>query len=106
MPAELFDRASAPAPKAPARTAPAPDRAFAAVPRLKALHAALIRAAREARRPRWGEPPLFFFHPARQAELEAARLPPPNRFAEATAAVAAEMPELLASVEVRRIARA
>lgn len=94
--------ARAPAPP-PIRT---PDRGFAARPRLTALRAALIRAAKERRRPRWGEPAVFFFDPARQAELEAARPRIPNRFAELTAAINAELPDLLECAEVRRVARA
>lgn len=83
-----------------------PDAAFAALPRLAALRDALA-AARPAAPRRWGEPPVFFFDPARQAELEAARcVPAPDPLAELAASIAAELPALFASVEVRRAARA
>lgn len=99
MTANLIDH-----PRAP-RTGTAPDAAFAARPRLLQLRDALARAAK-ALRPRWGEPHLFFFDAKRQAELESARPAPPDRFAELTSRIADEMPELLTSVEVRRVGRA
>lgn len=83
----------------------APDPAFAARARLARLRDALTRAAL-ARPSRWNEPAVFFFDPRRQAELEAARTERPQPFADLTALVAAELPELVASVEVRRVARA
>jgi hypothetical protein len=103
MPADLFRRfGAAPAPAA----APAvPEAAFAARARLLKLRDALTRAAKNLR-PRWGEPTVFFFDKKRQAELEAARPAPPDRFAEITTHITSEMPALLSSVEVRRIARA
>jgi hypothetical protein len=64
-------------------------------------------AAARPRRPWWGEPPVFFFDRARQAEFEAAR--PAAAPAEAhplETRIAAELPELFRSVEVRRVARA
>jgi len=88
----------------------APDPAFAALPRLARLRDALAAAVRNnpPSRGRWGEPPVFFFDPARQAQLEADRRPAagPDRFADLAAAIDAELPELFASVEVRRAARA
>jgi hypothetical protein len=101
MPADLLDHPGAP----PAAARPAPDAAFAARPRLLKLRDALGRAA-TGLRPRWGEPPVFFFDPRRQAELEAARPAAPDRFAELASLIGKEMPALLASVEVRRAARA
>jgi hypothetical protein len=89
------------------RTA-APDPAFAAIPRLARLRDALTAVqARPPRSARWGEPPVFFFDPARQVQLDAARRPlaGPDRFAGLSASIAAELPELFASVEVRRAAR-
>jgi hypothetical protein len=84
-----------------------PDPAFAARPGLVRLRDALRAAAprRPARRA-WKEPPVFFFDPARQAELDAARgpLPPADRHP-LDARVAAALPALVASVEVRRVAR-
>ncbi|VTR91060.1 Uncharacterized protein OS=Ktedonobacter racemifer DSM 44963 GN=Krac_0815 PE=4 SV=1 [Gemmata massiliana] len=82
------------------------DPAFAARPRLLVLREALIRAAKQLRPARWNEPAVFFFDAKRQAELEAVRSAEPDRFAELTALIAAELPALLAHVEVRRLARA
>ena len=56
---------------------------------------------------RWKEPPVFFFNERRQAEYEAVRESAPgDPFAEVAASIAGELPELFASVEVRRVARA
>ena len=90
--------------------APAPpaglDPAFAARPRLARLRDALA-APRPTRRTRWGEPAVFFFDRRRQAELEAARPPaPPPAPDPLGALIAAELPALFRSVEVRRVARA
>jgi hypothetical protein len=104
MPANLFGRrAAGPHPFEPPVT---PDPAFAARPRLVHLRGALRRAARRLRPSRWNEPAVFFFDTRRQAELEAARPAPPDPFAGLSELVASEMPGLLASVEVRRVARA
>lgn len=83
---------------------PAPDPAFAARPRLLRLRDAL--AGYRPSRNRWGEPAVFFFDPARQAELDAARPHTPERPCAVTELVAAELPALVESVEVRRTARA
>jgi hypothetical protein len=83
-----------------------PDSAFAARPRLVRLFGSLTRALAAAQRGRWNEPPAFFFNPARQAELETARAAPPGQADEHTALITAELPFLLASVELRRVARA
>lgn len=91
----------------PLRAAAAePDPAFAARPGLVRLRDALRAAAAPAPRRTWKEPPVFFFDPARQAELDAARgaLPAAPRHP-LDARVAAELPALVASVEVRRVAR-
>jgi len=85
----------------------APDPAFAARPGLVRLRDALRAAApaRPARRT-WKEPPVFFFDPARQAELDAARGPLPAAPRHPLDAhVAAELPALVESVDVRRVAR-
>src|SRR5262245_17620323 len=87
-----------------------PEPAFAALSRLARLRDLLNAAVQTPprRTSRWGEPPVFFFDSARQAELEAARRPPdePDPLAELSTSIAAELPELFASVEVRRAARA
>lgn len=88
---------------------PLPEPAFAARPRLAALRDELARAVRPryTRRPPWNEPPLFFFDPTRQAELEATRGSPPAVRPDPLAErIAAELSSLFASVEVRRVARA
>ncbi|MBA4066048.1 MAG: hypothetical protein C0501_20480 [Isosphaera sp.] len=90
---------------APTRPTPTPDAGYAAVPRLTRLAADLASAARRPR-PRWKEPPVFFFDPRRQAALKAARPPAADPHAELAGRVAAEMPMLCASVEVRHVARA
>ena len=81
----------------------APDPGFAARPRLAALRDALRAAAVPQPGPR--DAPVFFFDRARQAELRAARSAPsePHPLA---ARIAAELPPLFASAEVRRAARA
>jgi hypothetical protein len=91
-------------------TAPArqPDPAFAAIPRLTHLRDVLAERRPVAKPSRWREPPVFFFDPARQAECETARSTPDRSPAAGRLArlVAAELPALFASVEVRRAARA
>jgi hypothetical protein len=93
--------ADRPPPTSPARE---PDPAFAAIPRLTRLRDALAALRPVARPSRWREPPLFFFDPDRQAELAAARSQP--EALPTNDGVAAELPALLASVDVRRAARA
>lgn len=89
-------------------SAPNCDSAFAARPRLLFLRHALAAEARKtARRAKAGVPPLFFFDPARQAEFEAAR--GTGRASEADPVemlIAETLPELFASLETRRVARA
>ncbi len=92
----------------PAGSPAEPDAAFAARPGLVRLRDDL-RAAPHSRAPRpaWKEPPLFFFDPTRQAELDAARAPNPSAERHPLdARIAAELPALVASAEVRRVARA
>ena len=104
MTADLLPRRTAENVRA-ARPFRAPDPAFAAIPRLKRLAAALTADA-AVKPSRWREPPVFFFDPARQAELEAARgirTPTTNSLA---LMIADELPGLFASVDVRRVARA
>lgn len=83
----------------------APDPGFAARARLARLRDTLAGAA-SARPSRWNEPAVFFFDPRRQAELDAARPECPHPLANLTALIASERPALIASVEVRRVARA
>ncbi|MBX9627297.1 MAG: hypothetical protein K2X82_26075 [Gemmataceae bacterium] len=84
---------------------PGPDPAFAARPRLARLGDALRAAV--VPRPRTADAPVFFFDPARQAELLAARPPaPPPDPHPVAALIAAELSALFASAEVRRVARA
>lgn len=80
-----------------------PDAAFDALPRLAALRDALL-AAEPAKRSRWGEPAVFFFDPARQAALAAAR-PPAASTDPHGGRVAEELPALFGSIEIRRAAR-
>jgi len=108
MSARLLDRAApAPVVRPSSRPASVPEPAYDARPRLTELRDALA-AMVSARTPgRWKEPPLFFFDHQRQAELEAARPPSSAEpFAEVSNRIAAELPALCASVEVRRVARA
>lgn len=108
MPVRLLDRA-APVVRTenPGRPRPSPDPGYDALPRLTQLRAALL-ATELPGRSRWNEPPVFFFDRRRQADFELARPPrtPCDPFAELGARIAAELPALCDSVEVRRVARA
>lgn len=84
----------------------APDPAFAARARLARLRDVLVRAVKARARARWNEPAVFFFDPKRQAELATARSAPYDPLAEVAPLIAAELPELVAAIEVRRVARA
>jgi hypothetical protein len=88
--------------------APSRDPAFAARPRLKFLRHSLAAEARKAlRRAKPGVPPLFFFDPARQAEFEAARdIGTARRPDPVEALIGETLPQLFASIEARRVARA
>ena len=108
MTTRLLDRTStspAAAPP-PARIASTPDRGYDATASLTRLRDQMV-ATLGARRPtRWKEPPVFFFDRRRQAEFEAAqRTSAADPYADLAAAIAAELPDLFASVEVRRVAR-
>ncbi|AWM36800.1 hypothetical protein GobsT_53410 [Gemmata obscuriglobus] len=102
MPAELIDRLGS---LQPVITPVATEPAFAARARLVCLRDALARTASQLTPARWNEPAVFFFDPQRQAELELARGPAPDRFGALTAHICAELTELIESVEVRRVAR-
>lgn len=81
-----------------------PDSAFAAIARLNRLRESLA-SIRPADKPsRWREPPVFFFDPVRQAAFGESR-PQPDRLS-LNDALAAELPVLSSSVDVRRAARA
>ena len=99
-----FDRRTG-APTVPGAPA-APDSAFAARSRLARLRDALTRAAKTLRPARWNEPAVFFFDRKRQAELDAVRPVLPGPFPELTSLIGAELPAIVAAVDVRRVARA
>jgi hypothetical protein len=103
----LLDRASTPAASPPAQTLDRPDRALDALRLLTELRDQLRDALAARRTGLWKVPSVFFFDRRRQAELELAQpraLAEP--FADLAASIAATLPELFASVEVRRVARA
>lgn len=109
MTARLLDRATiAPIAQPSPRPVAVPDSGYDALRRLAGLRDELAAARPAHKRNRWKEPAVFFFDPRRQAELEMARPAPvaTDPFAELTNHIAAELPVLLASVEVRRVARA
>jgi hypothetical protein len=101
-----LSRLTAAAPDRAAHPVPIPDPAFAALPRLARLRDALAAARPVARPSRWREAPLFFFDPDRQDEYESAREVVQAKPGPLAEMIAAELPSLLASVEVRRAARA
>ncbi|HEY2910816.1 MAG TPA: hypothetical protein VGI99_11255, partial [Gemmataceae bacterium] len=102
MLAELF-RTEAKARVEPIR--PQPEAAYAARQRLRALRDDLLAAI--PRRPRrGGEPPVFFFDPDRQAELEAAQNTDREAVDPFAERIEAEIAALCESVEVRQMARA
>src|SRR6185312_5387389 len=84
---------------------PNPEVAYAARRRLLALRDDLLAAI--PRRPRrGGEPPVFFFDRARQADLEAARNPDREAVDPFAKRIEVEIAALCESVEVRQMARA
>jgi len=102
MPAELFRTRAKPRLE-PIR--PQPEAAYAARRRLLALRDDLL-VARPKRPRRGGEPPVFFFDPARQAEFEAARDSQNEAVDPFAERIDAEIAALCESVEVRQMARA
>lgn len=109
MTTRLLDRTSTSqsAAPTPARITSAPDRGYYAVASLTRLRDQLVATLASRRPARWKEPPVFYFDRRRQAELEAARRAPvADPLDDLAAAIAAELPDLLASIEVRRVARA
>jgi hypothetical protein len=114
MATRLLDRAAAPPDSLAEQTLPhthpptaTPDAGYDALPRLTRL-AADLAAVRGKAKPRWKEPPLFFFDKRRQAALELARPEKrtPDPLADLAYRVAAELPGLCESIEVRQVARA
>jgi hypothetical protein len=109
MPAQFLEqpptRIALPPP--PSRRAdPLPDLGFAARERLTRLESELA-AVLPRPRSRWKEPALFFFDRRREAQREANRpVQPVDPLAAISARIAAELPSLRESVEVRRVARA
>lgn len=109
MSVRLLDRAteSPPFSSPSARPASLPDPGYEALFHLTHLQGRLAAAVAECAQPRWKEPPVFFFDPRRQAQFEIARASAPAKSpSELASAIEAELPALLASVEVRRAARA
>jgi hypothetical protein len=95
----------APVTSPPPADPPRPDPGYDALARLTQLRDSLLAVPRD-RRSRWAEPPPFFFDRHRQADLESTRpIKPADPLAEVSARIAAELPALCASVEVRRVAR-
>lgn len=84
---------------------PQPDPGFEALPRLTRLRDTLTAAPVACRSP-WNEPPLFFFDRKRQEQLATTRSAKVDPLGEIAEQIAAELPGLYASVEVRRVARA
>lgn len=110
----LFDRAASP-PRLPAEPNPfpppraKPDPGYDALSRFTRLAADLTAAAKQKPgRSRWREGRLFFFDRRRQTELEAVRpvASPAEPFPELAERVAAELPALFESTELRHVARA
>ncbi len=109
MTVRLLDRSTTtPIAQPTDRPAAIPDPGYDALRRLAGLRDELAAARPVRTRNRWKEPAVFFFDPRRQAELETARSTPVavDPFAELSNHIAAELPMLLASVEVRRVGRA
>jgi hypothetical protein len=112
MPVKLLER-PAPAGSSPELT-PAnftqakPDPGYDARPRLMRLAADIAIAAKPQPRSRWKEPTVFFFDTRRQAEYEAANptTPQADPCAELSHRISAELQLLVASVELRQVARA
>jgi hypothetical protein len=108
MPTRLHDRAiAAPTVQPTARAARAPDPGYEALASLGRLRDQLNEALNARPISRWKEPSLFFFGRRRQTDLVAARtVPAVDRFAGPSAAIMTALPQLFASIEARRVARA
>jgi hypothetical protein len=109
MSVRLLDRAISPVTIAPtpARSKGAPDEGYDAIPHLSRLRDRLVAAVAERQSRPWNEPTLFFFDTRRQADYaEARQTPPTDPCADISTAIASELPTLIASIDVRRVARA
>jgi hypothetical protein len=88
---------------------PAPssrEAAYEAPARLRTLRDDLNAERIAPRRSRWNEPTVFFFHPDRQAELEASRTVEAEQPHPLADRIACAVQSLCESVEVRQAARA
>ncbi len=107
MATRLLDRAVAPVASPPQQNVVVPDRAHDAVGPLVQLRDRLLDVIAARAASRWKEPPVFFFDRRRQAALELAR---PRAMSatrpEIEISIDALLPELYASIEIRRVARA
>lgn len=109
MSVRLIDCPTAPVASAstPARRKGAPAENYDAIPHLTRLRDRLATTLAASLSSQWKEPPIFFLDQRRQAELaEARQTGPINPFDEISATIAAELPTLIASIDVRRVARA
>jgi hypothetical protein len=108
MSTRLRDRAiAAPTVQSPARPARVPDTGYQALASLARLRDQLNEAFDARPMSPWKEPSFFFFDRRRQADLISARTNPAvDPFAGPAAAISTALPQLFASIEVRRVARA
>jgi hypothetical protein len=105
MSSRLLDRLARPIPPSSSPAAVRPEPAYDTLNVLVRLRDELTSAL-DSRWTAWREAPIFFFDRRRQVELEASRPAAQEAFAELANSIRAVLPALLASVEVRRVARA
>jgi len=107
MATRLLDRSVATVASPPQPVIAAPDRAHDAAAALIQLRDQLLDSIAARGPGRWKELPVFFFDRRRQAALNLARPCAGNAsHPDVDASIAALMPDLFASIEVRRVARA
>ena len=83
------------------------DEGYEALPHLTRLRDRLAAALAAQQSSHWKEPLIFFFDQRRQGEFaESRQTIPTDPFADISAAIEAELPMLIASIDVRRVARA
>jgi hypothetical protein len=108
MPARLLNRALTrftPTTTPPKRPSGIPDPGYEALSRLTQLRD-FLSSVTVPPRSRWKVPPLFFFDTQREIQRKAScTAPQADPFSAVSARIAAEMPLLCGSVEVRRVAR-